>query len=321
MAFHETPRFPERISRDSRAGLGFNTSIIEGAAGDTVRVARWPNAKRSYNAVYGIRNLQDISDVMTFYQGRQGVVNGFRWKDWLDYTSAADHRSAHANNDQIIGTGSGAGPQTFQLVKTYTSGAQSITRAIEKPVTSTVLLASDLADETGNYTVDTTTGIVTFTPGRDITGETVTAGFEFDVPVQFGEEIDEALTAALTNYDTGSISEIPIIEMLGDVVSPDRAYYGGGSEVTYVGTKFALTWAMGRAVSFIGSTDTTVLMPDSTFLAGGPMYHILKNNGTSTLTFRTFDDATALWTISTTGVAITFVYKDSSGNMVWGATA
>ncbi|MFD1510440.1 DUF2460 domain-containing protein [Lacimonas salitolerans] len=58
---------------------------------------------------------------------------------------------------------SGSGP-TFALLKHYTSGAQSWTRAIAKPVTGTVRIALGGVEQPSGWSVDTATGVVTFMP-------------------------------------------------------------------------------------------------------------------------------------------------------------
>ena len=59
------------------------------------------------------------------------------------------------------------------------------------------------------WTVDTTTGVVTFTiaPGN---GVVVRAGFEFDVPVRFDADV---LDVTLDIERLGSITSIPLLEI------------------------------------------------------------------------------------------------------------
>jgi uncharacterized protein (TIGR02217 family) len=66
-------------------------------------------------------------------------------------------------------------------VKRYTSGSQTWTRTITKPVAGTVRTALDGAEQLGGWSVDTTTGVVTF-DSAPTAGVSVTAGFAFHVP-------------------------------------------------------------------------------------------------------------------------------------------
>jgi len=110
--------------------------------------------------------------------------------------------------DQAIGTGDGT-MTAFQLVKRYASGAQSWTRAIAKPVDGVVRIALGGVEQLSGWSVDTTTGLVTFNtaPGA---GVAIAAGFEFDVPVRFDTD---ALDVTLDLERLGSITSIPLLEL------------------------------------------------------------------------------------------------------------
>jgi uncharacterized protein (TIGR02217 family) len=206
MAFHEV-RFPDNISRGARGGPERRTQIVEMASGDEERNGSWADSRRRYDASYGIRKADDLAAVTAFFEARRGRLYGFRWKDWADYKSGLPSASLSAT-DQTIGTGTGAAT-TFQLMKLYTSGAQSWTRTITKPVAGTVVLALNGVTQITGWTVNTTTGVVTFAtaPGP---GLAITAGFEFDVPVRFDTD---TLDVTLDFERLGSITSIPLIEV------------------------------------------------------------------------------------------------------------
>ena len=94
-------------------------------------------------------------------------------------------------------------------MKLYTSGAQSWTRTITKPVAGTVALALNGVAQMTGWTVNTTTGVVTFT-AAPAPGVAITAGFEFDVPVRFDTD---TLDVTLDFERLGSITSIPLIEV------------------------------------------------------------------------------------------------------------
>ena len=204
--FHEV-RFPDDISRGARGGPERRTQIIELASGDEERNASWANSRRRYDAAYGIRRADDLAVVVAFFEARNGRLYGFRWKDWADYKSCLPSGTPAAT-DQAIGTGDGM-TTDFQLVKVYRSGSQSWTRTITKPVSGTVLVAIDGAEQTSGWSVDTTIGIVTFT-SAPAAGAIITAGFEFDVPVRFDTD---TLDVTLDVERLGSITSIPLIEV------------------------------------------------------------------------------------------------------------
>ena len=203
MAFHEI-RFPDNISRGARGGPERRTQIVELASGDEERNASWANSRRRYDVAYGIRRADAV---VAFFEARNGRLYGFRFKDWADYKSGLPSQ-AITPTDQQIGTGTGA-LKTFQLTKRYSSGAQTWGRTIAKPVAGTTRVALGTVEQMSGWTLDATTGVVTFTtaPGS---GVIVRAGFEFDVPVRFDAD---SLDVTLDVERLGSITSISLLEI------------------------------------------------------------------------------------------------------------
>ena len=206
MAFHEV-RFPDNISRGARGGPERRTQIVELASGDEERNASWANSRRRYDVAYGIRRADDLAAVVAFFEARNGRLHGFRFKDWGDHKSCLPSGTA-SPTDQAIGAGDDA-MTAFQLVKRYASGAQSWTRAIAKPVAGTVTVAIDGIVQASGWSADTTTGLVTFITAP-ASGTSITAGFEFDVPVRFDTD---RLDVTHDIERLGSITSIPLLEI------------------------------------------------------------------------------------------------------------
>ncbi len=206
MAFHEV-RFPDNISRGARGGPERRTQIVELASGAEERNASWANSRRRYDVAYGIRRADDLAAVVAFFESRNGRLQGFRFKDWADFKSCLPSQTP-GPTDQPIGTGNGAAT-LFPLTKRYTSGAQSWTRAITKPVAGTVTIAVNGIAQASGWSISITTGLITFTTAP-AAGVAVTAGFEFDVPVRFDTD---ALDVTLDLERLGSITSIPLIEL------------------------------------------------------------------------------------------------------------
>lgn len=205
-AFHEV-QFPTDISKGSSGGPERVTDIVELVSGFEERNAAMANSRRTYDAGLGLRNVDDLHDVIEFWEARFGQLYGFRWKDWADYKSCKTARQV-AYSDQQIGVGDGSN-KAFQLVKNYVSGSSGYARQIRKPVAGTVKVGVDGANQSSGWTVDTTTGIITFTsaPGD---GLVVTAGYEFDVPVRFDAS---KLTISIDAFNHGSVPSIAIKEI------------------------------------------------------------------------------------------------------------
>jgi uncharacterized protein (TIGR02217 family) len=203
-------RFPAGISLGASGGPERRTENVVLGSGAEERNSRWADSKRSYNAGYGIKSVDDLHAVIAFFEERRGRLHGFLWKDWSDYKSCAPSATPSAL-DQAIGTGDGA-TGAFQLVKTYGSTFAPWVRTITQPVAGTVLIAVDgVAADPGNFAVSLTSGVVTFLAGHiPAEGAVVTAGFEFDVPVRFDTD---QLEINLAQVEAGSIAHIPIVEI------------------------------------------------------------------------------------------------------------
>ncbi len=207
MSFDEI-RFPTSISLGATGGPERRTEIVTTASGREERNSRWANSRRRYNAGFGVKSLNDIHAVVDFFEERRGRLHGFRWKDHADYKSCKP-KDQPQPTDQVIGIGTGS-LATFQLVKRYGTGLRDHVRVIAKPVIGTVSIAVS-GVRFNAFTLDATTGVITFLPGfLPGNGISVTAGFEFDVPVRFDTD---QLTINLKDFGAGAIPEIPVIEV------------------------------------------------------------------------------------------------------------
>tara|TARA_R110002094_G_scaffold166867_4_gene150175 strand:- start:108 stop:740 length:633 start_codon:yes stop_codon:yes gene_type:complete len=208
MSFHEI-RFPSRLSFGSVGGPERLTEVVTLANGFEERNTPWAHSRRRYDAGVGMRSLDDVSELIAFFEARRGRLHGFRWKDWADFkTSLSADRVSYI--DQRIGTGDGA-TTVFQLSKTYRSGEQTYVRPISKPITGTIRagIQDDELDEIRHFTVDAATGLITFAEPPDV-GVEVTAGFEFDVPVRFDAD---AIMTSVASFHAGEVPDVPVVEL------------------------------------------------------------------------------------------------------------
>jgi len=205
--FHEI-RFPTAIAFHSSGGPERKTEIVALGSGFEERNAVWANSRRRYDVGYGVKTLDDLHAVIAFFEARLGRLYGFRLKDFADFKSVAPGETP-TPLDQAIGSGDGVATQ-FQLAKTYVSGPSNWLRTIKKLVDGTVRVALDGVEQTSGFTVDVTTGLVTFdTAPAD--GAAITAGFAFDTPVRFDTDL---LSINLANFSAGEIPSIPLVEIL-----------------------------------------------------------------------------------------------------------
>jgi uncharacterized protein (TIGR02217 family) len=208
--FHEI-LFPLDIALKSAGGPQRRTDVVVLGSGAEERNARWAHSRRRYDAGYGVKTFDALSQVVAFFEERRGRLYGFRWRDRLDHSSAAPDATVAAT-DQVIGSGDGT-IATFALCKSYGSLYSPYQRPVVKPVAGSVRVAvagTDVEEGT-DFTVDTTTGVVTFLAGHiPASGEAVTAGFLFDVPVRFDTDY---LEVDLSAFAAGAIPKIPLIEI------------------------------------------------------------------------------------------------------------
>jgi uncharacterized protein (TIGR02217 family) len=209
MSFHET-RFPTNIARGAHGGPERRTDVVVLGSGAEERNSRWADSRRTYNAGYGVRTLDDLHTVIAFFEERRGKLHGFRWHDAADFKSCAPER-APTMLDQALGTGDGTRTR-FDLQKKYGITFAPYARRITKPVANTVLVAINGAlSPPANHNVDTTTGTIIFQPGHiPAAGSTITAGFQFDVPVRFDTD---KLEINLSGFRSGAIPSIPLVEI------------------------------------------------------------------------------------------------------------
>lgn len=208
MSFHEV-RFPATLSFGSQGGPERRTEIVTLANGFEERNSPWAHARRRYDAGLGLRSLDDLAELLDFFEARRGQLYGFRWKDWSDFKSCRPSREV-SPFDQNIGRGDDV-TVTFGLRKRYASGEGRYLRPIGKPVQGTVRVAvGGVPRREGiDWSVDTAAGTVTFDAAPE-PGAEITAGFEFDVPVRFDTD---RIQVSVASFRAGEVPAVPVVEV------------------------------------------------------------------------------------------------------------
>lgn len=209
MAFHEI-LFPVNISYGSTGGPTRKTEIITLDSGYEQRNTPWSASRHMFNVSYGIKTYDQLHTVKAFWEARSGPLNGFRYRDFTDYKSCTTQGTVSKTDQALSGLVNSANT-VFQIVKKYTDAQGTYIRTINKPVTTTVLIADNgtLKTETTDYTIDYTTGIVTFVVAP-VTGHNITCGFQFDVPVRFQAD---TIVINLDDFNNGHIDPIVLTEI------------------------------------------------------------------------------------------------------------
>lgn len=208
-------RFPEEIDFGVTGGPEFSTTVLVTAGGFEQRNENWEEVRHSWTVGNDLKDDTEFATLLDFFMARRGRLRGFRFKDHQDFEAAAQVCRVKG---PLGGAEVGDGVETeFQLQKKYTSGGQTTTRTIRKPVAADpapqVFLDTGggpvLQTEGVDYTIDTTTGIVTFTIAPAV-GDVVTWTGEFDVPVRFDAD---KFDAELPLFGRHNWDGLPIVEI------------------------------------------------------------------------------------------------------------
>lgn len=149
MAFDEVV-FPEAISYGSRGGPSFNTDVARQENAHEQRTGIWLDAVHNYNARWGVKNHTQLRQVFTFFYARRGKLRGFRFKDHFNFSVSQEALVLDGSNQ-------------VQLIKNEVSGSETFRRTIRKPRASPAVTMRRNTIAFADFTLDTTTGIATFT--------------------------------------------------------------------------------------------------------------------------------------------------------------
>ena len=194
-------RMPLPISLRSSGGPQWNTSIVRVDSGYEQRNEPWAQDLGAWDVGSFVTTHAEMATVLAFYNAVRGRLVAFRFTDPKDHDAL----------NQRLGTGNGV-QTTYQLTKTYGADPSAYTKIIRKPVagTSRVTVADVLQVEGTAYTLDTTTGVVTFLPGHiPTTGQQVRWSGEFDKPARF--DVDH-LSLSYDDLVYARLS-IPVVEI------------------------------------------------------------------------------------------------------------
>ena len=184
--------FPLALGREAEVSPSFSTAVVTSAGGAEQRNAAWAEARTRYDVGPGVRSEGDIAVLLAFFSARMGAARGFRLRDPFDWQATGER----------IGTGDGA-LRRFALVKWYGDQARRITRPVAGSVSVSVggVATQAFSVEAGGWVV------LDAAPGA---GVAVSAGFAFDVPVRFAEDV---LSVARATFGAGAAPSVPLIEV------------------------------------------------------------------------------------------------------------
>jgi len=188
-------RFPDKISFGAVGGPGFLTDVVITNSGDEARDQVWQDERGEWDVSHAARLPVAYRPLQAFFRAAKGRANTFRFKDWSDFAVTA------AEGKFVMLTST-----TFQMVRRYTFGSQTVDRTIYLPVNATIAIVGG-----SSPSLATTGGVVTVSSGTP----TGWSG-EFDVHARFDTDKMKAVTIDRSGADLIiGWSSIPIVEVKG----------------------------------------------------------------------------------------------------------
>ena len=197
--------FPLALGREASVAPCFSTQVVESQSGHEQRSSDWADARMRYDAGPGVRSEADLAELIAFFRARRGAAKGFRFADPFDDRSC-DHGKEPSRMDQPLGVGDGVTTQ-FQLCKYYGFGTEAQRRVITRPRPGSIsVVVNGIA--VGGWS-HLGKGIIAFDEAPPV-GAALTAGFRFDVPVRFAQDVLEVSRAT---FAAGEAVSVPLIEV------------------------------------------------------------------------------------------------------------
>lgn len=178
------PFLEERLPIAVRTGASYaddyNVEISETTSQSEYRRLIHPYPRRTYDIFYTQQTAEIWAEILALYHRCYGKYAGFRVKSWDDFSSN-NRIGIPTAFDQPLALISAGPPKIYQLQIAYGQGGNQLSiglpvRSIFKPVTNTTLIAigAIIAPETVMWTIDESTGRITFVADKTktITGIT-----------------------------------------------------------------------------------------------------------------------------------------------------
>lgn len=197
-SFHDI-RFPDDISWGATGGPRYSTTVVMSDSGHEQRNINWAEARMKWNVTHGIKTDDQVKALIDFFRARKGKAYGFRFKDWSDYIATG----------QAIAKISGE-TNKYQLRKQYSDSERTEVRLITKPVQGTLQVwdGATPLERPGDYSINWNTGVITTV--EDPGPSSLTATFEFDVPVRF--DTDD-MDLSLDFFNAANWNNINVVEL------------------------------------------------------------------------------------------------------------
>ena len=152
-------------------GPTFDTQIVQSIAGLESRYANFTSALHKYHIKNCKLSPDELSELYSFFLNCKGAAYGFRMKDYADY-QGVNQLIEQDQDDKSL----------YYLYKIYSYQERLYRRRIVKPIKGSVAIF--LNNNKIPASIDYSIGTVKM-PFELAPQQTVTANFEFDLPVRF----------------------------------------------------------------------------------------------------------------------------------------
>ena len=208
--FHEI-RLDPYISWESTIGPSYKTAIHDVPSGDEFRTSGWDKGRLMMTISKELMDRPTVFALESFFRARKGSRFAFRVRYWNLYLRTDEPLPLLTNT-------------TAQLQLVFPDAIAPETMLVKKPVLAgdvhntndSLLYAPDITlkkdgvafASSGNWTIDRTTGIITF--GTSQAGHTFTWSGSFDIPMRFNTD---QLSIKRTFMDDHSWDDFQLIEV------------------------------------------------------------------------------------------------------------
>lgn len=195
---HIATRLTENVEIGATRREEDDVEIVRTDGGNEVRNARWSQPLLAFDVSFPMSARDDavFLEVRNAYRATRAGLHSFKFRDWSDYQATLAE----------FGTGDGT-TTVFNLYKPYEFGSETFLRRIYNPM-SPIALQGDGVTIGAGYSVDYTTGVVTFNvaPLLDVV---LSWTGEFDIPVRFDGPLQSTgIATHLEHHETLTLQEV-----------------------------------------------------------------------------------------------------------------
>jgi uncharacterized protein (TIGR02217 family) len=155
----------------------------------------WSQSLSTYSSVpIGDQHQDDIEAIYNAWMAVGGMSNCFRFTDYMDMQSCGLSSEPAPTDQPLVATGDS--PSGYRLVKDYVFGPWTLSRYIQRPIGSTIMIANEegVEQDGSKWTLNEANGVVI--PNGGFSGTPTFWGGQFHVWVRF----DSQLNPTFSNY-------------------------------------------------------------------------------------------------------------------------